>query len=256
MTSLPARRIAVALALTLLGSFAAAQTAAPAKPAPKPAAKPAAKAAEAPADKPGEKTGSLGGKDAGGAILTRDELRACMVRRDELQGRVSRMEAARADMDKERTGIQQDQSQLKADNDAGGGLRPLVDEMQNKIKQFLADNDALAKRIATFNDNKNLSRAEAERERGEINATIEALKTREKTLAAERESLVARNEAHNKAMQTRNTELQARIETWNERNRKLNAEGDTLSEDRGKWTTECGNRRYREDDEKAIQAGK
>jgi hypothetical protein len=101
-----------------------------------------------------------------------------------------------------------------------------------------------------------MTRTQAERERNEINATQTALKEREKVLMAERDVLIAKGNEFNAVIKQRQDALEARIAAWNDANRKLNDESQLLNDERKAWSTECANRRYREDDEKAIAAGK
>lgn len=47
-----------------------------------------------------------------------------------------------------------------------------------------------------------------------------------------------------------------RIEVWNQNHRELLATIETLNKKQARWTTDCGEKRYREEDEIAIRAGK
>ncbi|MBK6472251.1 MAG: hypothetical protein IPF94_16520 [Betaproteobacteria bacterium] len=46
------------------------------------------------------------------------------------------------------------------------------------------------------------------------------------------------------------------MQDWNQRNAQVNETARKLEDERSLWLSECSNRRYREDDEKAIRAGK
>ena len=47
--------------------------------------------------------------------------------------------------------------------------------------------------------------------------------------------------------------LNTRTAAWNERNKRVVKMGEDLTQERDLWASECGNRRYREDDEIAIR---
>jgi hypothetical protein len=49
--------------------------------------------------------------------------------------------------------------------------------------------------------------------------------------------------------------LNQRAAAWNERNKALAKRSEDLAQERDLWASECGNRRYREDDEAAIRKG-
>ena len=50
--------------------------------------------------------------------------------------------------------------------------------------------------------------------------------------------------------------LDARVSSWNERNAKWNEMSVAMESERKAWVTSCSDRRYREEDETAIKAGK
>mgnify|MGYP000370216868 CR=1 FL=1 len=47
-----------------------------------------------------------------------------------------------------------------------------------------------------------------------------------------------------------------RVSDWNQRNAAVNDAAKALEQERLKWMSDCGDRRYREDDELAIKRGK
>lgn len=50
--------------------------------------------------------------------------------------------------------------------------------------------------------------------------------------------------------------VDARVSEWNVRNAQLNDKAKALEDERAGWVTSCADRRYREEDENAIKAGK
>lgn len=223
-------------------------------PAAKPAARPAP-ASTAPAAAPAGARTLSGNSGANTAVLTRDELRACLNRRDGFSTRLNAIEAARTELDTEREAIAAEQAALKVERESMGGVKGDVDAMNVRMKAFQADVEAWNKRVAEFNEVKPAGSA-ADRQRTEINAQGEELRKRQAALQAEREALLARGEAAVKAFNVKAGALDQRVQAWNARNAQVNADGDKIKTDREAWTAECGDRRYREDDEKAILGGK
>ena len=50
--------------------------------------------------------------------------------------------------------------------------------------------------------------------------------------------------------------LDGRVAEWNKRNNAYNDANAAIESDRAAWGANCGNRRYREEDELAIRSGK
>jgi cell division protein FtsB len=75
-------------------------------------------------------------------------------------------------------------------------------------------------------------------------------------LDAERKGMGGGTAATATQANARSEALNARITSWNQRNAALVKEGEDLTQERDLWASECGNRRYREDDEIAIKQGK
>jgi hypothetical protein len=57
------------------------------------------------------------------------------------------------------------------------------------------------------------------------------------------------------AFNNRAAAQEQKVADWNSRNKKLAEETGALASDREQWVADCGNRRYREDDEIAIKRG-
>lgn len=173
-----APRASALLASLILAPVLHAQTAPP-----KPAAPPKKPAATAPAKK-GE--ASLGSGTAAGKLLTRDELRECIARRDTLRTTRTSVEGR---------------------------------------------NDGLKRELET------------------LTAASTQLKTDRETLDTSSAEAVA---AYNARAEARN----AGIDAWDKRSADLRKEADALNTEQALWDLECGNRRYREDDEIALKKGK
>ncbi len=254
--------LAMALGLGLATVNTIAQTA-PAKPAAKPAAtSPSTQAATKAAAKPSPGasstdagTSTLGNASVSSKLLTRDELRACFKQRDVLASRLTELETARVAMDKERNVLTQEQQALKTERDSLGGVKPAIEELNAKTKAFQVEVDDWTRRVAAFNEAKDFGAA-AEKKRVEINEQGETLQKRQAELQVERAALMSRGDEVVKGFNARAGTIDVRVAEWNERNRQLNNSLEDIRGERDTWGRECGDRRYRDDDEKAILSGK
>lgn len=202
------------------------------------------------------KTGSLGGgAGSGGPLLTRDELRACMKEQVTLAQRRSAYEAKTA--------------QLKADKDALMGESQAVTGDLSQARQGAAKVDEInaraaeiAKKVDEWNvrwkefEAANRSGPTGERMRKQLVEEQRALAKESADLDAQRKGMGGSTVATASQANARSEALNARITAWNQRNAALVKEGEDLAQERDLWASECGNRRYREDDETAIKQGK
>lgn len=226
----------------------------PARPAAKPAAKPATPAAPA---APQERTATLGGSGGGSSkpILTREELRACLKQEETIRVSLAEHQAARAPLDKEREDIAKMREALAAE-------RAQVQAASDKAAEFRARMEAHAARVAQWNRdveafNSNPPKGPfGERERVRINTEREALQKAQTEFEAERATVAAQGEKAVAAYNANAKALEARVADWNQRNQAWNEAGQRLESQRNGWVDACADRRYREDDEIAIKAGR
>jgi hypothetical protein len=68
--------------------------------------------------------------------------------------------------------------------------------------------------------------------------------------------VLGRGDVAVKSFNAKAAALEQKVGDWNDRNSRLNADVEKTKTERETWSTECGDRRYREDDEKAILSGK
>ncbi len=210
------------LTLALIAAFSTA--AVHAQTQPKQPAKPAAKAPAKPDAAPAK---------ARPKLMTRDELRECLARRE---ANVTESKAIEAE-DKE---LLTHADAVKADKAA----------FENEQKDFVAAQTVLVA------DN------EALRKRGEeLSKTIGDMKpAKQKEVKADYDKaaaeLSARVDAHNarlKALKAREEALMQKIDDFNKRQSEASTRVDKLGELEDKWRAECGNRPYDERDEDAIK---
>jgi chromosome segregation ATPase len=244
-------------------SHAAAQTATtparpaakPAEPATKSATKPAAPAAPAAA---ADRTATLGGGTGTVSrqpILTRDELRECLSQEQSIRTRLAEHQGARAPLDRERDDIRARQDALRAE-------RQQVDIVVARASEFRGRSEAHAQRVAQWNREMEAFNARppsgsaGERERVRLNSERDALQKSQAELETERVALAADNERTVVPFNAKVKQVEAVVQEWNARNQAWNEAGARLEGDRKDWVAGCADRRYREDDEIAIRAGR
>ena len=236
--------ILASLALALLGTNAAAQTA-PAKPATKPAAKTAAKPAAG-------KT--LSGKTpSGGKLMTRDELRSCLKRLDDVNQGAKDLDALRPQLDRERDELKAAGEVLKTERTALDAQLVAVREWEGKVRAHAAEIEAYNSRNDAVKD---APRGQQDKISQELKIERERLQKVRETLAAEEAKLVPPYQANAKAYNERAGARDAKVTDWNARNTTAVDASVKQQEARALWLNECANRPYLEDDEKAIKAGR
>lgn len=240
---------ALASALILAGAMGsvAAQTT---KPAP---AKPAAPAAAPATAGVGVKTLDGSAASATGKVMNINELRACLKQQDSLDTRRKQLDGQRAQLDAERDKIQQEAAALKSESDA-------LASKADQITAFNAKSKAFSEKVAAFNQRASELAANdrtgpsVDRARRQLDADQKALAQEEAALKAEGDSLTSGVQAAGDTLKARAEAQQQAATDWNTRNAKLNDQANAYEDERVNWRADCGNRRYREDDEKALRA--
>lgn len=198
---------------------------------------------------------SLDGKaSAGGKIMTKEELRACMKQQDDLARQRTDLEARREAINKEREAIQAESAALKADQASAADRNAKVKEVNERM-------DAYAARVNAYNQAMTeLSTMNAgpfaDRKRRELAKEKQELTRLEAEHKAEGDTAKAGLEKDVNALNARVDAQNKRATDWNARNKALEGEANAYEDKRIDWKLSCGDRRYREDDEKAIRAGK
>jgi hypothetical protein len=197
---------------------------------------------------------SLGGSAAQGKMLTRDELRVCMKERQSQQERFAVIEKRRTEVGAEVEAVNRQKADVQAERDAYNA----------RLAQGLAFNErvkAHAERVSLFNqrvkDFQDSPPKDAERVRGQLEAEGEAVAKADAALKAEAPQWTAATmEPARNALNEHILAQQAAAAAAVEHKRQLNDDIGAYDESLASWTQRCGNRPYREDDEKAIRAGK
>lgn len=225
-----------------------AQTAPSTKPVAKPAAKPAAK----PDAKPENKT--LGGKGtASGKLMTRDELRQCLARLDQINVDTKSLEERRNALNAERDELLKIADALKVEREAVDRRLVAVRDWEAQVRAHAQEVEAFNLKAATLKD---APRSRQEALEKELNAEAERLNAKRAVLAADEATVVPGYKTAASAFNAKAEARDARASEWNARNGQVNETALKYDEARATWLSECANRPYREDDEIAIKQGR
>lgn len=227
----------------------AAQTAQPAKPAAPKA--PSIVIPQAPKAAP-PKTLSGKGQPAG-KMLTRDELRTCLKRLDDINAATKKAEGERGTLDRERDELMKEAEALRplrADVDAKlVAVRDLEERKRNHAVEIEAFNKKIKEAEEAPRAKRNELAAELEPERERLSKAVA-------TLTEEEGRLVTGLRAADQVYRERAAARNSKVDDWNARNKATADAAVKHDEERQAWLTECANRPYREDDEIAIKSGK
>jgi hypothetical protein len=119
--------------------------------------------------KGGQKT--IGGKLASGKLMTKDELRTCFARREELNVGAKKIDANRVQLDAERAEVLKEGEAIKLDRDEIDKRLAVVREWEGRVKAHGVAIEAYNKRMAEANEAPAKQRTMAD----ELKATREEL---------------------------------------------------------------------------------
>lgn len=206
----------------------------------KPAAKPAA--AESTGLKPGEKP------------MSREELRSCLKRSDELVALRKTLEERQTQSQKERAEIEEEGARLKSERDAlQADVNAQTEAFKRRVEALNARIKAHSDMAQDVNEGRRTLRGD---QQNQFEAERASLQTAATELNAARDALTRSLEERNRAFNAKAAARDARVNDWNQSNGKVVQELRAMETDADAWRRECGNRPYREDDEKAIREGK
>lgn len=199
------------------------------------------------------KTGSLGGGAGAGPVMTREELRTCLKQKEEIAARTTLLDNNRKALEADKAAIQAETEALKAER---GG----IDNTRGNVESINAQQQKLSERIEDWNVR--MKAFEAEGRTGPIADRMRRTLLREKAdLEKENDALEAARGTTKldpesaKRYNARAAAAEQKVVSWNQRNAAAAKESEALLQDKDLWTSECANRRFREDDEIAIQKG-
>ena len=203
----------------------------------------------------GGATRSLGSGTGGGPLLTREELRACLNQGASMRTRTTELDGQRAALNKEKDAIAAEQQSLREARAPIEAMKPQTDELNQRMRAFKVRVDDWTARAEAFNASGKTG-VWADRENKALQKERKEIEAERATLDAERDRLAAASKDIVGSYNERAAALETRVKEWNRRNEELNKASSALEDEREKWVTGCADRRYREDDEKAIRAGR
>lgn len=191
----------------------------------------------------------------GGTMLTRDELRACLKEQQAQAAQVADLEKRRAEIATEAEAVRQQKDTVQAERDAFATMAAQVQAFKEKVK-------AHGERVALYNERTKAFKenpprgADAERERGQLEAEGEAVAQADTAIKTEAAQWTAKVEPARAALTEHTQSQQAAANAAIEHNRVFNEAVKAQEEQLAAWKQRCGNRPYREADEKAVRAEK
>lgn len=247
MNRLPAL-LSLAAALAIAGLAHAQSAATP----PKIVIPPSTKApAKAPAKAEGK---TLGGKGMPtGKLLSRDELRQCMQRLDDINAGAKPIETSRAALDAERADLGKAGDALKVEREEIDRKLAAVREWEGRVRAHRDAIEAYNKKSATLAD---APKDQKDALQAQLSTESARLGTSQATLAADEARLVPAYQDAVKAYNVKAEARDAKVGDWNARNAAANETSKKHEDARLSWLDECANRPYREDDEIAIKKSK
>jgi chromosome segregation ATPase len=210
-------------------------------------ATPSAQAQNAP------KTGSLGGGAGAGPVMTRDELRACLKQKDEIAARTTALDSSRKALEADKAAIVAETEALKAERGGIDSTRGSVESINAQQQKMSERIDDWNQRMKTFEEDGRTGpiaermRRNLQREKAELEKESAALDAARGNTKLDPASAQRYNE--------RAAAAEQKVVAWNQRNAAAVKETNDLLQEKDIWTSECANRRFREDDETAIKKG-
>lgn len=200
------------------------------------------------------KTLSLGGSGSG-RLMSRDELRSCLKIQQAVQAEGAAINTEREQIEAERAALAREQTEFTSQREAALRER---DAAADRLRQALEGHSRRVgewkQRVVDFNEGNRIGpaadreRRALDREQAEINAAGTELEAKRTAFTRESETLTASLNKRAQALNARLGEIEGRRSKYNER-------AEALSDQRQRFARECADRRYLEDDEKAIQRG-
>ena len=177
-------------------------------------------------------------------IMTRDQLRACM----KLEQSNQKMAA---EILQEQDAFKRDQDAVKIEQAEAGKVN---DEIRTRAAALAAERDAMSARVAELSAKGPAAKTDAEK----ADYETERVKLVERNRRYEQN--IELFNASQQAQRDRIAALNARIDAINQRNKTVNDRVDPHQKQLTVWREQCGNRRFREEDEivirKELAAGK
>lgn len=196
-------------------------------------------------------TGQAPGK---GALMSREELRICLKDQAGQKSRGEELERRRAEVAAEADVARRLKDEAQAERDAYQAKANQAQVFKDKAKAHGERVEVYNKRVAEFQASPPVG-AGAERERGQLEGEGDALAKAEAALKAEGAQLTAQLEQGRTAVNQRIQAQQTAAAAATERSKAFDSEVAAFNTQVDDWRKRCGDRPFREADEKAVRAG-
>lgn len=186
--------------------------------------------------------------------MTRDELRRCMQIQDDVKRLSGDLEKYQADSAPEKARIAQMANELKAQRQSLDGAATKVKDLQAAFTEQREKAADWKRRYEELEDQK--GSRQYDKRKAELMAEQKALSKRADELEALRKDVSAPYEAAAALYNEKAATYDAAVKAWNEKNEKAGSTDDKIHELKADYAAECANRKFDENDEKAIRQGK
>jgi hypothetical protein len=199
---------------------------------------------------------ALGGNaPAKGTVMTRDELRACIKEQQAQNAQAATLEKRRTEIDAEAAAVRQQADAVQAEKAAFQAKANEAPAMKERLKVHGERVAIYNQRLKEFQDNPPKG-ASAERDRGQLEAEGEAVAKADEAIKAEAVQFNANLEMLRSGLNSSAKVQAAAAAKANEHSRSFNDEVTAYDTAVEAWKQRCGNRPYRDADEKAVRAEK
>lgn len=196
---------------------------------------------------------TLGGGTATpkGAMLTRDELRVCIKQQQAQQARLGELERQRDAVAAEAEAVRKQKQDVQAERDA---YQARLDTAQARIKAHGERVAQYNQRLKAFQDDPPKGK-DAEYQRGVLEGEGDAIAKADAAIKAEAARMSAELDQARQTVVSHAQAQAAAAASANELNRQFNTDAKAYDDELEDWKQRCGNRPYKEGDERAVRAG-
>lgn len=199
---------------------------------------------------------TLGGAGAAkGAVMTRSELRACLKEQGAQKARAAELEQRRGEIRAEADAVRQQKESVQAERDAYAAKAAQAQAFNARVQAHGERVALYNQQVKDFTDHPPKG-ADAERQRGQIEAEGEALAKADAAIKAEAAQWTATTDSLRAALAEHVRAQQAAAAAAIEHHRAFNDDAKAYDDQLTDWQARCGNRPYLEADEKALRAEK
>jgi predicted nucleic acid-binding Zn-ribbon protein len=204
----------------------------------------------------GVSSNALGGSaPAKGALMTRDELRVCIKEQQAQQSRAAELERRRGEVAAEADAVRRQAGDVQAERDAYQAKVTAAQAFKERVKAHGERVALYNQRLKDFQENPPKG-PDAERQRGLLEGEGDAVAKADAAIKVEAAQVTGPLEQARNTLTTHAQAQSAAASAANDHNRQFNDEAKALDDQLSHWRQRCGNRPYRDADERAVRAEK